>query len=162
MESCQFVARRSPRGRLGSVLDVGSHLRRMHGCFQQWVHISTGPQQRAALVCRYTLARLALLCINMGAWNRIISHLGTWGYFGWMEEVLLLLLLEVLEAVRLTQRARGELRIRRARYQPELRGAPRAAAVRRGALGVVPAGRMRGISFETTTPPHAIDATLSL
>ena len=29
-----------------------------------------------------TLARLALLCINMGARSRIISHLGTWDYFG--------------------------------------------------------------------------------
>ena len=45
---------------------------------------------------------------------------------------------------------RGVGAVRRARYQPELRGAPRAAAVRREALGVVPAGRVRGISFETT------------
>ena len=31
VESCQFVARRSPRGRLGSELDMGSRLRRMRG-----------------------------------------------------------------------------------------------------------------------------------
>ena len=47
VEFCQFVVRRSPGGRLGSVLDVGNRLRRMHRCFQQWIHISTGPQQYA-------------------------------------------------------------------------------------------------------------------
>ena len=49
MESSQFLVLRSPGGRLGSVLDVRNRLRRMRGRFQQWVHISTGPQQCAAL-----------------------------------------------------------------------------------------------------------------
>ena len=44
MESCRFVVLRSPWGRLGSVLDVGSRLRRMRGRFGRYVHISTGPQ----------------------------------------------------------------------------------------------------------------------
>ena len=47
MESCRFVVLRSPRGRLGSELDMGSRLRRMHRCFQQWIQIKTGPQQCA-------------------------------------------------------------------------------------------------------------------
>ena len=47
VEFCQFVVLRSPRGRLGSVLDMGSRLRRMHRCFQQWIQIKTGPQQCA-------------------------------------------------------------------------------------------------------------------
>ena len=46
---------------------------------------------------------------------------------------------------------RGVGVVRRARCLTKLRGAPRAAAVRREALGVVPAGRVRGISFEATT-----------
>ena len=33
MESCQFVVLRSPRGRLGSELDMGSRLRRVRGRF---------------------------------------------------------------------------------------------------------------------------------
>ena len=45
MESCQFVALRSPRGRLGSELDMGSRLRRMRGRFDEWIQIKTGPQQ---------------------------------------------------------------------------------------------------------------------
>ena len=44
VESCQFVVLRSPRGRLGSELYMGSRLRRMHRCFHRWIHISTGPQ----------------------------------------------------------------------------------------------------------------------
>ena len=47
VESCRFVVLRSPRGRLGSVLDVGKRLRRMCQCFHGWIQISTGPQQCA-------------------------------------------------------------------------------------------------------------------
>ena len=47
VESCQFVVLRSPRGRLGSELDMGSRLRRMRGRFDQWIQIKTGPQQCA-------------------------------------------------------------------------------------------------------------------
>ena len=47
MESCRFVVLRSPRGRLGSELDMGSRLRRMRGRFDQWMQIKTGPQQFA-------------------------------------------------------------------------------------------------------------------
>ena len=43
VESCQFVARRSPRGHSGSVPDVGSRLRRGRGRSHRWIHISTGP-----------------------------------------------------------------------------------------------------------------------
>ena len=46
-ESCQFVARRSPWARLGSVLDVDNRLRRMRERFHRWIQISTGPQQCA-------------------------------------------------------------------------------------------------------------------
>ena len=49
MESCQSVVLRSPRGRLGSQLDMGSRLRRMRGRFDQWIQIKTGPQQYAEL-----------------------------------------------------------------------------------------------------------------
>ena len=35
LESCQFVVLRSPRGRLGSELDMGSRLRRMRGRFHR-------------------------------------------------------------------------------------------------------------------------------
>ena len=35
VESCQFVVLRSPRGRLGSVLDMRNRLRRMRGGFQR-------------------------------------------------------------------------------------------------------------------------------
>ena len=49
MESCQFVVLRSPRGRLGSELDMGSRLRRMRGRFHRYRHISTGAQQCAEL-----------------------------------------------------------------------------------------------------------------
>ena len=34
-ESCRFVVLRSPRGRLGSVLDMRNRLRRMRGGFQR-------------------------------------------------------------------------------------------------------------------------------
>ena len=47
VESCRFVVLRSPWGRLGSELDMGSRLRRMRGCFDQWMQIKTGPQQCA-------------------------------------------------------------------------------------------------------------------
>jgi len=47
VESCRFVVLRSPRGRLGSELDMGSRLRRMRGRFDQWIQIKTGPQQCA-------------------------------------------------------------------------------------------------------------------
>ena len=40
VESCRFVVLRSPRGRLGSELDVGSRLRRMRGRFDPCIHIS--------------------------------------------------------------------------------------------------------------------------
>ena len=35
VESCQFVVLRSPRGRLGTVLDMGNRLRRMRGRFHR-------------------------------------------------------------------------------------------------------------------------------
>ena len=35
MESCRFVVLRCPRGRLGSIQDVGNRLRRMRGRFQR-------------------------------------------------------------------------------------------------------------------------------
>ena len=44
VESCQFVALRSPWGRLGSVLYTCNRLRRKRGRFDRWIHISTGPQ----------------------------------------------------------------------------------------------------------------------
>ena len=47
VNSCRFVARRSPGGRIGSVLDVCKRLRRMRGGFNQWIQIKTGPQQFA-------------------------------------------------------------------------------------------------------------------
>ena len=49
VESCRFVVLRSPRGRLGSELDMGSRLRRMRRRFNQWIQIKTGPQQCADL-----------------------------------------------------------------------------------------------------------------
>ena len=39
-ESCQFVAPRSPRSRLGSVLDVRKRLHRTRGGFHRCIHIS--------------------------------------------------------------------------------------------------------------------------
>ena len=47
VESCRFVVLRSPGGRIGSVLDVCKRRYRMRGRFDQWIHISTGPQQCA-------------------------------------------------------------------------------------------------------------------
>ena len=44
MESCRFAARRSPWGRLGSVLYTCNRLQRMRERFRQYIHISTGPQ----------------------------------------------------------------------------------------------------------------------
>ena len=49
MESCRFSARRSPWGRLGSVLYTCNRLRRLRGRFDQWIHISTGPLRSTAL-----------------------------------------------------------------------------------------------------------------
>ena len=43
VESCRFVVLRSPRGRLGSVRDMGNRLPRMRGRSHRWIHISTGP-----------------------------------------------------------------------------------------------------------------------
>ena len=40
VESCQFVARRPPGTRLGSILDMCSRLRRMCGGFHRCIHIS--------------------------------------------------------------------------------------------------------------------------
>ena len=39
VETCQFVVLRSPWGRLGSVLDVGSRLRRLRRRFQIYIHL---------------------------------------------------------------------------------------------------------------------------
>ena len=47
VESCRFVVLRSPRRRLGSVVDMCNRLRRMRGRFYQWIQIKTGPQQCA-------------------------------------------------------------------------------------------------------------------
>ena len=49
MESSQFVVRRSPGGRLGSIKYMYNRLHRMRGRFDQWMQIKTGPQQRADL-----------------------------------------------------------------------------------------------------------------
>ena len=49
MESCRFAARRSPRGRFWSVVDVRKRLHRMRGRFHRWIHISTGPQPHICL-----------------------------------------------------------------------------------------------------------------
>ena len=40
VEFCQFVVLRSPRGRLGSVQDMGNRLQRMRGGFHRCIHIS--------------------------------------------------------------------------------------------------------------------------
>ena len=39
VEICQFVVLRSPRGRLGSVRDVGNRLRRLRRRFQRKIHL---------------------------------------------------------------------------------------------------------------------------
>ena len=44
VEFCQFVVLRSPRGRLGSVQDVGKRLRRMRAGFHRWIPMRTGAQ----------------------------------------------------------------------------------------------------------------------
>ena len=40
MESCRFAARRSPRGRFWSVVDVRKRLHRTRGGFHRCIHIS--------------------------------------------------------------------------------------------------------------------------
>ena len=44
VESCRFVVLKSLGDRLGSELDMGSRLRRMHGRFDQWIPVRTGAQ----------------------------------------------------------------------------------------------------------------------
>ena len=44
MESCRFAARRSPRGRFWSVVDVRTRLQRVRHPFHQSVHIKQGAQ----------------------------------------------------------------------------------------------------------------------
>ena len=44
VESCRFVVLRSPRGRVGSELDMGSRLRRMRERFHRWIPMRTGAQ----------------------------------------------------------------------------------------------------------------------
>ena len=47
VESCQFVVLRSPRGRLGSILDMGNRLSRMRGRFRRWPTLSARHRARA-------------------------------------------------------------------------------------------------------------------
>ena len=49
VNSCRFVARRSPGGRIGSVLDVRKRLHRVRHPFHQSIHIKQGAWQCAAL-----------------------------------------------------------------------------------------------------------------
>ena len=44
VESYHIVVLRSPRGRLGSVQDVGKRLRRMRAGFHRWIPMRTGAQ----------------------------------------------------------------------------------------------------------------------
>ena len=44
MESCRFAARRSPRGRFWSVVDVRKRLQRVRHPFHQSIHIKQGAQ----------------------------------------------------------------------------------------------------------------------
>ena len=44
VESCRFVARRSPGGHIGSVLDVGNRLPRVRGRSHRWIPMRTGAQ----------------------------------------------------------------------------------------------------------------------
>ena len=44
MESCRFAARRSPRGRFWSVVDVRKSLQRVRHPFHQSIHIKQGAQ----------------------------------------------------------------------------------------------------------------------
>ena len=46
VETCQSVALRSPGGRIGSVLDMGSRLHRMRGRFHRCIHVSMGHERR--------------------------------------------------------------------------------------------------------------------
>ena len=41
VESCRCVVLGSPRGRLGSKLDMGNRLRRMRGRFHRYIHMAT-------------------------------------------------------------------------------------------------------------------------
>ena len=49
MKACRFVARWSPGGRIGSVLDVRKRLHRVRHPFHQSIHIKQGAQQGAEL-----------------------------------------------------------------------------------------------------------------
>ena len=49
MESCRFAARRSPRGRFWSVVDVRKRLQRVRHPFHQSIHIKQGAWQCADL-----------------------------------------------------------------------------------------------------------------
>ena len=44
VESCRFAARRSPRGRFWSVVDVRKRLQRVRDPFHQSIHIKQGAQ----------------------------------------------------------------------------------------------------------------------
>ena len=44
VESCRFVARRSPGGRFWSVVDMRNRLRRMRERFHRWIPMRTGAQ----------------------------------------------------------------------------------------------------------------------
>ena len=44
MESCRFAARRSPKGRFWSVVDVRKRLQRVRDPFHQSIHIKQGAQ----------------------------------------------------------------------------------------------------------------------
>ena len=49
VETYRFVVLRSPRGRLGSVLDVRNRLRRMRGCFRQYTYQYRSSAVRGAI-----------------------------------------------------------------------------------------------------------------
>ena len=49
VKACRFVARRSPRGHMGSVLDVRKRLHRVRHPFHQSIHIKQGAWQCADL-----------------------------------------------------------------------------------------------------------------
>ena len=48
MESCRFAARRSPRGRFWSVVDVRKRLQRVRHPFHQSIHIKQSAQPASA------------------------------------------------------------------------------------------------------------------
>ena len=50
VETCRFMAPRSPWGRLGSVQDVGNHLRRMRGRFHRWPTLSASHRAGAQVL----------------------------------------------------------------------------------------------------------------